>query len=109
MEKSRHAQSLQYALNVLKQQKYKRYIRAIYLYGSCARCEQKFDSDVDVFLFLDDDIPANLIREMRSDVIPDYTLPEVEIKFSKTNEFSTSYHFNKNIERDCKLIWKREE
>ncbi len=108
-EISRHAQSLQYALNVLRQPKYKSYIRAIYLYGSCARAQQKFDSDVDLFLFLDQDTPDQLIREMRSEVIPHYSLPEVEIKCSKGQQFSSSYHFNRNIERDGKLLWKREQ
>ena len=107
MSMSRHAQSLQHALDVLKQPEYKQYIRSIYLYGSCARKEQKYDSDVDLFLFLDNQAPDELIRRMRLDVIPHFTLPEVEIKFSKTNEFSSSRQFSRNIERAGKLIWER--
>lgn len=109
MEMSRHSQSLQYALKVLRQPKYKSHIRAIYLYGSCARAQQKFSSDVDLFLFLDQDTPEQLIREMRLEVIPDYSLPEVEIKYSKGEEFSSSYHFNRNIERDGRLLWERQK
>lgn len=105
----RHEQSLLYALDVLGKGHYKKYIRAIYLYGSCARGEQKFSSDVDLFLFLDRDMPDRLIREMRLEVIPHYTLPEVELKISKTEEFSSSYHFNKNIKRDGMLLWERKE
>lgn len=104
---SRHAQSLQYALNVLRAPKYKPYIRSVYLYGSCARLQQTFHSDVDLFLFLDNEIPDDLIREMRLEVIPHYSLPEVEIKYSKNEDFSNSYHFNQNLERDAKLIWER--
>lgn len=105
---TRHAESLRYALNVLSQPEYKKYIRAVYLYGSCARREQKFNSDVDLFLFLDEGMPDDLIREMRMAVIPHYSLPEVEIKFSKTDLFSNSRHFNRNLERDGRLIWERE-
>ncbi|MDE6888625.1 MAG: nucleotidyltransferase domain-containing protein [Eubacterium sp.] len=106
---SRHAQSLQYALNVLRTPKYKPYIRSVYLYGSCARLQQTFDSDVDLFLFLDREMPDHLIREMRLDVIPHYSLPEVEIKYSKNDEFSSSYQFNQNLERDARLIWERQK
>lgn len=109
MQISRHAQSLQYALNVLRQPKYKSYIKAIYLYGSCARVQQKFHSDVDLFLFIEPEMPDHLIREMRLEVIPDYSLPVVEIKFSKGREFSSSYQFNRNIERDGKLLWERQK
>lgn len=103
----RHEQSLLHALDILKQECYKKYIRAIYLYGSCARGEQKYHSDVD--LFLDDDVPDGVVREMRSEVVPHYTLPEVELKTSKSDEFSSSYHFNKNIERDGRLLWERQK
>lgn len=105
---TRHAESLRHALNVLSQPEYKKYIRAVYLYRSCARQEQKFDSDVDLFLFLDDEMPDELIREMRMAVIPHYSLPEVEIKFSKTETFSSSRQFNRHLERDGRLIWERE-
>lgn len=105
----RHEQSLLHALDILKQECYKKYIRAIYLYGSCARGEQKYHSDVDLFLFLDDDVPDGVVREMRSEVVPHYTLPEVELKTSKSDEFSSSYHFNKNIERDGRLLWERQK
>ena len=106
---SRHEQSLLYALNVLGEERYKKYIRAIYLYGSCARGEQKYDSDIDLFLFLSTNVPDNIIRDMRLAVIPNYNLPEVELKTSKSNEFSSSYHFNQNIRRDGVMLWERKE
>lgn len=49
MKRSKHAESLQYALDILLSDEYRSYIKAIYLSGSCARCEQTEDSDVDVF------------------------------------------------------------
>lgn len=106
--KNRHVKSLLYALNVLKSNKYKEHIREIYLYGSCARGHQKFDSDVDLFLFVDEGVSDQLIRELRIAVSPDdYTLPEVEIKISKTNYFSNSRIFQTNLEREAILLWKR--
>lgn len=56
----RHEQSLLHALDVLGQERYKKYIRAIYLYGSCTRSEQKYHSDVDLFLFMDEDAPNSV-------------------------------------------------
>lgn len=78
-----------------------------FIYMEAARLQQTFHSDVDLFLFLDNEIPDDLIREMRLEVIPHYSLPEVEIKYSKNEDFSNSYHFNQNLERDAKLIWER--
>lgn len=104
---NRHSQSLQYALRVLGQDKYKRYIRAIYLYGSCARGEQRYWSDVDLFVVLYPEIPKSVIRSMRIDVVPDSNLPEVELKTSLSDNFSTSRQFNENMKKEGKLLWER--
>ena len=78
------------------------------MYGSCARGEQKYDSDIDLFLFLDKDTPAETIRQMRLDVIPEnYELPNVEIKYSMTDSFSTSKQFDMQLRKDAKLLWRR--
>ena len=104
---NRHEQSLIYALNVLKQKEYKQYISAIYLYGSCARGTQSFDSDVDLLIRLSDSTPKKLLRRMRVDVTPDISLPEVELKFYFGNTFSNSFQFNKNIEQEGILLWEK--
>lgn len=107
-ENSRHMLSLQYALNVLLNTNFADYIEEISLYGSCARGEQKYHSDVDLLVRVAEDTPARLLRRMRSEVMPeDLDLPDVELKFYTGNEFSSSSRFNKNIERDRKIIWKK--
>ena len=105
---SRHAKSLAYALDVLNLDKYKQYIDEIYLYGSCARMKQKYSSDVDLFLKVRKDTPQKVLLEMRRDVISiEEGLPEVEIKFSSTETFSSSSQFNDNIKMEGKLLWRR--
>ena len=101
---NRHAKSLNYALSVLKQDKYKKYLKTIYLYGSCARKQQTYNSDVD--LFIQGDIPHELILKLKTEVTPkDYTLPEVELKFA--DEVLSSRQFKENIEKDGVLLWKK--
>lgn len=108
MKKLRHAESLQYALDILLSDEYCPYIKAIYLYGSCARCEQTEFSDIDLFLFLDENMPHKKKRTIRSDVIPDnYLLPEVDIHYSFSDRFSVDQTFQRELERDGKLIWER--
>lgn len=107
---NRHSVSLTYALKTLNKEQYRKYINAIYLYGSCARGEQNYDSDVDIFLKLSGDTPPDVVRKMKIDVIPDdYTLPHVELNYSRGDSFSVIPQFNKNIEKDGKLLWKRED
>lgn len=105
---SRHMHSLHYALNVLLNTSFADYIEEISLYGSCARGEQKYQSDVDLLIRVTEDTPARIMRRMRSEVIPDdIELPDVELKFYSGDEYSSSPRFNKNIERDKKIIWKK--
>jgi len=106
---SRHTESLIYALNKLKDEKYKKYINAIYLYGSCARGSYKYNSDVDLFLVLQESVPIQVIREMKNSVTPeDYRLPAVELKTSTSSEFSLSRQFSENIKKEGRLLWKRD-
>lgn len=108
MKKTRHAESLQYALDILLGDVYRPYIKAIYLYGSCARCEQTESSDVDLFLFLDKSIPHKKRITIRCDVIPDnYLLPEVDIHYSFSDRFSIDKTFQSELERDGRLLWER--
>lgn len=105
---NRHARSLEHALQILGQEEYRRYIRAIYLYGSCARGNPKYDSDVDLFLQMEADTPKKLLRQMRLDVMPEEEgLPAVELKVNTGEGFSSSRQFNENIEREGKLLWER--
>ena len=48
----RQRNAAEYALKVIQSSCIKPYIKTIYLYGSCARGEEKYSSDVDLFLEL---------------------------------------------------------
>lgn len=105
----RHSKSLAYALRKLSEDRYKQYIYAIYLYGSCARGDFKHDSDVDLFLVLEPGVPRALIREMKWAVTPDdLELPAVELKTGTLGDFSNSRQFDENIRNEGKLLWKRD-
>lgn len=104
----RHEKSLNYALSILTGNQYLPYLDAIYLYGSCARGEQKYASDVDLLLKLKADVPHNILRTMRSEATPDdWELPEVELEFFSGSHFSNSHQFNKNLEKEAVLIWTK--
>lgn len=109
LEIDRHVKSLDYALKVLLSKKYVEYIKSIYLFGSCARITQKYSSDVDLFVFLDQTMSKSLFFSLRGDVSPDdYTLPEIDLHCTTSNTFSTSNAFNNNLIKEAKLIWKRD-
>lgn len=48
----RQRNAAEYALRTIQSSCIKPYIKTIYLYGSCARGEEKYSSDVDLFLEL---------------------------------------------------------
>lgn len=106
---NRHEKSLNYALEVLTSEPYLSYLDAIYLYGSCARGEQKYASDVDLLLKLRSDVPSSVLRAMRADATPeDWDLPEVELKYFSGSQFSHSYQFDKNLREEGILLWTRD-
>ena len=48
----RQRDAAEYALRTIQSSCIRPYIKTIYLYGSCARGEEKYSSDVDLFLEL---------------------------------------------------------
>ena len=106
---TRHEKSLQYALSVLTSERYRAYLDAIYLYGSCARGDQKYTSDVDLLLKLRKHVPADILRSMRVEATPDdWELPEVELKYFLGEQFSQSEQFDRNLREEGKVLWVRE-
>ena len=108
MAYTRHRISMDFAVKRL-QEDFRDYVQEVYLYGSCARGDQKFRSDVDLLVKVEEGTSPRILRKMRAAVMPETTdLPEVELKFTSGPEFSSSRCFNENIKREGKLIWKRE-
>lgn len=92
----RQQKALDFAINIIKLSPVFPYIAAVYLYGSCARGEEKPDSDVDLFLELkpsfstrkDLRIPLRLLKsEVTTD---DFRDPEVDLKIVIGNDWKTS-------------------
>lgn len=107
--KDRHQMSLQYALNVLEQTQYRNCMDAIYLFGSYARGENKYNSDVDILIQYNDRFTVETGRSMRIAANPDdYRLPEVELKFVQGEEWKKKEdQFSRNLRKDAVKLWER--
>lgn len=108
--KSPHAKSLERTLYALANCRHKQEIQAIYLYGSCARCQQTKNSDVDLFICLNK-LNPRIQRELRAIVeSDDLALPEVELKFgTKLDLLHNDNIFYRNIRKEGKLLWERQK
>lgn len=67
----RHIQSINGALEVLCSEAYRPYIDAVYLYGSCARGNQRFDSDVDLLIQCNEKFSPDIGRSMIIHAMPE--------------------------------------
>lgn len=75
----------------------------IVLFGSYARMEQKIDSDLDIFVLSDEQIP----REKRGYLASVFEENNADIVFCTTSIFDTSDSLlYKNIRKDGVLLWK---
>ena len=106
--RERHKSALNYAVSEIVKWQYAGSITEIYLYGSYARGEQGYDSDVDIYVVCSQGVPITALRELKMMVMPeDINLPEVEVKFGfRPLEMETDL-FHVNIRKDGVLLWKR--
>lgn len=103
----RHKAALEYAVRYLLHQ-YRNEVYAIYAYGSFARGEHRYHSDVDLLVYLEAPLDAATMRKMKAGVISDdYTLPDVELNLQVKGTEMTCRQFHENVERDRRLIWKK--
>lgn len=104
----RHLKVLNDAIKILSEDPYRQYIEEIYLYGSCARGNEKYNSDVDLFLQCNQQLSGIVARKMRVEVMPDdIKLPDVELKFTKDDQWKrASDQFSQNIRKEGILVWK---
>ncbi|MDD6004541.1 MAG: nucleotidyltransferase domain-containing protein [Firmicutes bacterium] len=112
----RHQKALEYALEYLNHSVFKQYINNVILYGSCARGEENYRSDVDLLIEFDErflDVKKEMNREFRmlNSEIGTNELhdPEVDVKIVFGNEWKTNkICFFDNIKRDGINVWKRQ-
>lgn len=107
----RSNQAIQYALDEIQQSALAQYVKHIYLYGSCARREQTYESDVDLLLILDqqfgmqenkNEMILDLKRQMSK---IDETLPTIEIKVILEDSWrEASGLFLQNVRKEGKEL-----
>ena len=108
----RSQKSIQYALDVIKKSELSSYVRHVYLYGSCARNEQTYQSDVDLLIELDpafelQDNKRNAILNLKKSLCCVNTdLPDIEVKIMIGNEWENHNSlFLKNVRKDGVDLW----
>lgn len=91
------------------------YVSALYLFGSCARKEQRYNSDVDLLLELDPSFDEKQyhseLRKVISLATPDDdTLPEVDLKIEIGDGWKNDGTiFHKQILKEGKNVWNMKE
>lgn len=110
----RFFKSMQHALNTLRQSSIAPYITSVYLYGSSARGDYKYSSDIDLFVVLDKDVPIDIARpEMfrLKGIISPANINDVPVDLHATIgsewETGTSLYY-KNIRKEGVDIWQNE-
>ena len=103
----RHQKSLEFAINKASASRIFPYIKHIILFGSCARGDFHWSSDVDLLFIMDDDFGndaelKNDLFTLRGNISPsDSGSPEVDAKFySETNWNHQNSFFLQNVRKD---------
>lgn len=63
IKSERHQAALEYALEQIKNSPLRPYVQATFLYGSCSRGEEKYSSDVDLLLVLNENLGIEYSKE----------------------------------------------
>ena len=103
----RHQKSLEYALNKVEKSSVAPYVKHIVLFGSCARGDFHWSSDVDLLFIMDDtfndhtELKSDLFT-LRGNISPiDSECPEVDAKFySESNWKNQNSFFLQNARKD---------
>lgn len=113
IKSKRHYQALLYALEQIKKSELSQFIEKIYLYGSCARGEEEWDSDIDLLVQLREEArkyPETkkqillLKGEVSTDEIAD---PEANVRFVFGSEWeNSSMLYYANVRRDGINLWQ---
>lgn len=109
----RHSNAIQYAVKNIKDSELQPYITDLILYGSCARKEQKYSSDIDLLLVLSEEFHKHKelrmpLRKLKSQVMTDDVEdPEVDLKIVVGRDWETNpMQYYKNIRKDGISLWR---
>lgn len=103
--------SLKYAIKTIMESPLASYVERLILYGSCARNQQTYNSDVDLLLVLSTKIDNKKYHDelimLKSSVIPcELDLPEVDLTIVIGNAWeSNPMLYYQNIRREGIDVW----
>ena len=107
------SKSIEYAVDIIKKSSVAPFVKALYLYGSCARGEQNYGSDVDLFLELQPDFDVQKYKDdiiiLKGRVSPtDMNMAEVDLKVVVGDEWKKNQMlYYQNILREGENIWQK--
>ena len=110
----RSKKSMKYAVDIIKKSPIAPYVKALYLYGSCARNEQTYGSDVDLFLELQPDFDIKKYKDevilLKGEVSPvSMEMAEVDLKVVVGDSWKRNQMlYYQNILREGVDIWEKE-
>lgn len=110
----RSKKSMKYAVDIIKKSPIAPYVKALYLYGSCARNEQTYGSDVDLFLELQPDFDIKKYKDevilLKGEVSPvSMDMAEVDLKVVVGDSWKRNQMlYYQNILREGVDIWEKE-
>lgn len=108
---NRTKRSLEYALYKLKTSEISPYIQQVYLYGSCARREQSYGSDVDLFIELDESFDLEKYRsalhQIKGSISPTFAnLPDIDLHVTVGEGWKEDkLLYYKNIRKEGIKLW----
>ncbi len=109
----RHKNAMTYALKKIQQSPIALYVKNVILYGSCARGEASWGSDVDLCVLLNEDVRnlpnyAQIIHLLKGTISEDDARSaETDIKFVIGDEWQNSgMLYFKNLRKDGIPVWQ---
>lgn len=99
----RHLEAIQQCISIILQEAFP--IEKIVLFGSCARSQSRYESDIDLLLIVKELPSSREIRRLKMK-LGDRIGLEVDLKISTVEAFASSTDFFiNNIKRDGVTVW----
>lgn len=109
----RHEKAIRHALEAIKQSELSSYVEDVILYGSCARYEQRWSSDVDLCLVLKPSIKEvegyrRLIHILKGTISEEEPASvEVDLKVLIGNKWENDHSlYCRNVRKDGISLWQ---
>ncbi|MDR1358617.1 MAG: nucleotidyltransferase domain-containing protein [Coriobacteriales bacterium] len=97
--KNDHKEALDFALQKLQDSGL---CKSVWIYGSCARLEEGFLSDIDLAVIVESDLSQESIRNLQTLVLPDdYHAPDVHLTVLKHDFSQMNNSFGRALQREA--------